>query len=567
MKKTNYINKIVLLISLVTLTSCTFYDYTSSSNSMTTSQDSNTTVQVTSDSSLDTTSNTTSEDYTTNNTTQSSTTTTDSNTTSNIEQLGYYKAETLRYNVKDAQDSMGYYSLNTTGRQKLLVVPVQLRGATQWTSNMLSRLETAFFGTPDETNYWESVSSYYSKSSYEKLTLEGEVIDPIQLNYSVSQLSSYNRFSDIISDYIVPAFDQQVDSQIKQEYDQDKDSYIDATIFVYSNPYDGDAYWAWVWYLQDQNASISNPSVGNYMWASYEFMNDSGTNRIDAHTYIHETGHLLGLDDLYTSDGRRPTGSSTMMDQNIGDLDPYSKLALGWITPYVVYGSSEILLPYNTYNDHSVIVIPSNWEEISEEIEELSEEEKANYVYEFNPFSEYMLIDLYSPLGVNYKDTYGDEDGDIIYGREECVADTGVRIYHVDSRIFKCTVVTSDLGTTPSWDKNNLEWEGEQLDDNEAIIMAISNERDESQRFQLDEEFNYFERCRLLEAHGTNTFDLSNLTNQYASSETLWGVDDKVFDILTYGYQFFNGMYTYNDGNDLPFKISVKTLQEVKYNA
>ena len=170
MKKTNYINKIVLLISLVTLTSCTFYDNTSSSNSITSSQDSNTSFQITSDSSLDTTSDTTSEDNTTNNTTQSSTTTTDSNTTSNIEQLGYYKAETLRYNVKDAQDSMGYYSLNTTGRQKLLVVPVQLRGATQWTSNMLSRLETAFFGTPDETNYWESVSSYYSKSSYEKLT-------------------------------------------------------------------------------------------------------------------------------------------------------------------------------------------------------------------------------------------------------------------------------------------------------------------------------------------------------------------------------------------------------------
>ena len=413
MKKTNYINKIVLLISLVTLTSCTFYDNTSSSNSITTSQDSNTSFQITSDSSLDTTSNTTSEDHTTNNTTQSSTTTTESNTTSNIEQLGYYKAETLRYNVKDAQDSMGYYSLNTTGRQKLLVVPVQLRGATQWTSTMLSRLETAFFGTPEETNYWESVSSYYSKSSYEKLTLEGEVIDPIQLNYSVSQLSSYNRFSDIISDYIVPAFDQQVDNQIKQEYDQDKDSYIDATIFVYSNPYDGDAYWAWVWYLQDQNASISNPSVGNYMWASYEFMNNSGTNRIDAHTYIHETGHLLGSDDFYSNEDYDPVGDLEMQSYNVGDMGAFSKFQFGWSTPYVIDGSRDVVeLTIGTSSLYSdAILINDNWNGSS--------------------LDEYLLIEYYTPTQNNQLDSENSYNGSRMYTK------SGLRIYHVDARMAK----------------------------------------------------------------------------------------------------------------------------------
>ena len=413
MKKTNYINKIVLLISLVTLTSCTFYDNTSSSNSITTSQDSNTSFQITSDSSLDTTSNTTSEDHTTNNTTQSSTTTTNSNTTSNIEQLGYYKAETLRYNVKDAQDSMGYYSLNTTGRQKLLVVPVQLRGATQWTSNMLSRLETAFFGTPEETNYWESVSSYYSKSSYEKLTLEGEVIEPIQLNYSVSQLSSYNRFSDIISDYIVPAFDQQVDNQIKQEYDQDKDSYIDATIFVYSNPYDGDSYWAWVWYLQDQNASISNPSVGNYMWASYEFMNDSGTNRIDAHTYIHETGHLLGSDDFYSNEDYDPVGDLEMQSYNVGDMGAFSKFQFGWSTPYVIDGSRDVVeLTIGTSSLYSdAILINDNWSGSS--------------------LDEYLLIEYYTPTQNNQLDSENSYNGSRMYTK------SGLRIYHVDARMAK----------------------------------------------------------------------------------------------------------------------------------
>ena len=523
MKKPNYINKIILLMSLVTLTSCTFYDYTSSSNSMTTSQDSNTTVQVTSDSSLDTTSNTTSEDYTTNNTTQSSTTTTDSNTTSNIEQLGYYKAETLRYNVKDAQDSMGYYSLNTTGRQKLLVVPVQLRGATQWTSNMLSRLETAFFGTPDETNYWESVSSYYSKSSYEKLTLEGEVIDPIQLNYSVSQLSSYNRFSDIVSDYIVPAFDQQVDNQIKQEYDQDKDSYIDATIFVYSNPYDGDAYWAWVWYLQDQNASISNPSVGNYMWASYEFMNDSGTNRIDAHTYIHETGHLLGSDDFYSNEDYDPVGDLEMQSYNVGDMGAFSKFQFGWSTPYVIDGSRDIVeLTIGTSSLYSdAILINDNWNGSS--------------------LDEYLLIEYYTPTQNNQLDSVNSYNGSRMYTK------SGLRIYHVDARMAKLRKTYSGYSFVSYSDEIN--------EDGYVYFPAASN---------LGADWTYFNDKSLFKSYKLVSLMQSDVVrgvsgarhfknNGNASNSTLFDINETFTANDT---SFTNGT-NFNDGSLVGYSITL----------
>ena len=523
MKKTNCINKIVLLISLVTLTSCTFYDNTSSSNSITTSQDSNTSFQITSDSSLDTTSDATNEDRTTNNTTQSSTTTTDSNTTSNIEQLGYYKAETLRYNVKDAQDSMGYYSLNTTGRQKLLVVPVQLRGATQWTSNMLSRLETAFFGTPEETNYWESVSSYYSKSSYEKLTLEGEVIDPIQLNYSVSQLSSYNRFSDIISDYIVPAFDQQVNNQIKQEYDQDKDSYIDATIFVYSNPYDGDAYWAWVWYLQDQNSSISNPSVGNYMWASYEFMNDSGTNRIDAHTYIHETGHLLGSDDFYSNEDYDPVGDLEMQSYNVGDMGAFSKFQFGWSTPYVIDGSRDVVeLTIGTSSLYSdAILINDNWNGSS--------------------LDEYLLIEYYTPTQNNQLDSENSYNGSRMYTK------SGLRIYHVDARMAKLRKTYSGYSFVSYSDEIN--------DDGYVYFPAASN---------LGKDWTYFDDPSLFESYKLVSLMQSDVVrgvsgarhfknNGTASNTTLFDINETFTANNT---SFANGT-NFNDGSLIGYSVTL----------
>lgn len=523
MKKINFINKIILLISLVTLTSCTFYGNTSSSNSMATSQDSNTSFQITNDSSLDITSSTTSEDYTTNNTTQSSTTTTDSNTTSNIEQLGYYKAETLRYNVKDAQDSMGYYSLNTTGRQKLLVVPVQLRGATQWTSTMLSRLETAFFGTPEETNYWESVSSYYSKSSYEKLTLEGEVIDPIQLNYSVSQLSSYNRFSDIISDYIVPAFDQQVDNQIKQEYDQDKDSYIDATIFIYSNPYDGDAYWAWVWYLQDQNASISNPSVGNYMWASYEFMNDSGTNRIDAHTYIHETGHLLGSDDFYSNEDYDPVGDLEMQSYNVGDMGAFSKFQFGWSTPYVIDGSRDVVeLTIGTSSLYSdAILINDNWNGSS--------------------LDEYLLIEYYTPTQNNQLDSENSYNGSRMYTK------SGLRIYHVDARMAKLRKTYSGYSFVSYSDEIN--------DDGYVYFPAASN---------LGADWTYFNDKILFKSYKLVSLMQSDVVrgvsgarhfknNGTASNSTLFDINETFTANDT---SFTNGT-NFNDGSLIGYSVTL----------
>ena len=491
------------------------------------------------------------------------------------------------------------------GDVNLLVIPVHLPDSTFNTAKVKNDIETAFFGKNDPKNAFMSLSEYYYESSFGKLNFQGFVTDwfDVAQYTNIKSLDQITMGSDgtIITEIFRKAVDwafSTYDNLDRQDYDQNNDGSIDGVWLIYDhynyfNQYLLDnesseadlneAFWnfsSWDWY--GDAPDVNNPTTSGFSWASFDQLysayasydandvpNFSNLDNIllDSHTYIHETGHLLGLDDLYTSDYRRPAGSSTMMDQNVGDFDPYSKLVLGWVTPYVVYGSSEILLPYNTYNDHSLVVIPSNWDEISNEIEKLSDEEKENYVYEFNPFSEYLLIDLYSPLGVNYKDTYGSSTGELVYGRSSCIAETGVRIYHVDSRIFKCKVVSSDLGVSLYWDYDNLMWNGEQLANNEAIILAISNERNESTNFSLPETYNYFERCRLLEASGVNSFDLvsSGLTDGYATKETLWDIDSEPFDIYTFGYQFFNGNYLFNDNNSLPFKISVETLQGVNY--
>jgi hypothetical protein len=254
-----------------------------------------------------------------------------------------------------------------------------------------------------------------------------------------------------------------------------------------------------------------------------------------------------------------------MMDQNICDLDSYSKMILGWVTPYVVYGSSEIVIPTATSSDHSVIVIPTNYEEISEYVEsEIAHGTKANEItYTFNPFSEYIMVDLYSPDGLNKKDVYGP----LINDREAGIANTGVRIYHIDSRIFKCTVTNYDGGTKLTY-VDDYVWDNDPylIEDNQALLMAITNQKTEASNFQLPTNFNYFDQIRLLEATGFNTFSSKSQTTgkmNYASKDTLFTTDSDAFDVISFGYQFFNGNYTYNNGNDLPFKVAVSTLKEI----
>lgn len=487
------------------------------------------------------------------------------------------------------------------GDVNLLVIPVHIPGAEKYkTDAVRSDIEKMFFGKNDDRLGFKSLSEFYRESSYNKLNFKGKVTDW----FDVSEYTSIKSPSDVtagtdgsIMNEILPAAVRwaKTSQNVKlEDYDKNKDGAIDAIWLVYdqldwtthlhqelkNNPnYTGSdlnsAFWnftTWDWNTPNA-AKGEEPTTSGFAWASISMMYNSYCTRdlngfedltdlssipLDSHTFIHETGHLLGLDDYYASDNAsyNPAGSSTMMDQNICDLDSYSKMLLGWVTPYVVYGTSEILIPTATSSDRGVIVIPSNFESISELIEITNKDKLSNFVYEFNPFSEYIMIDLYSPDGLNYQDTYGPT---FVYDRGTGIRDTGVRIYHVDSRIFKCTIVSFMGGQKLTYNHNNYEWDGNPIANNQAILMPISNQRIEKSNFQLPEEFDYFDQIRLLEATGFNTFD----KGYYASKDTLWHTESNPFDINTFGYQFFNANYGFNDGKELPFKIKVNTLKGV----
>ena len=339
------------------------------------------------------------------------------------------------YSVNNLQKLSGAYGMPTLpslGETKLLVVPVELKDSAEsqkWNKSELQRLDNTFFGEAADAD-WESVSSYYYKSSYGKLNITGEIAPVLMMNETSDELTAKHRTDSGDAPFF--AADQFYSSPFAteeklKEYDLDKDGLVDSVIFVYNTPESGDPFWAWVYWF-DSTGPVSQltnrsfyranktgkPGLSTHMWASKNFMNEGygSLGKGDAHTFIHETGHLLGLDDYYDYDNTSsPLGGRDMMDHNIADHNPYSKMALSWIKPYYVEGTQKVTtITISTFAEsEQFILLNNNWNKTA--------------------LDEYLALELYTPTNLNYDDSLFSTR----YTRGYTIP--GVRVIHADSRV------------------------------------------------------------------------------------------------------------------------------------
>ena len=318
--------------------------------------------------------------------------------------------------------TFGKSGLPSTGAYDVLVVPIEI-SSHPFPSNYKSQIELTFNGTSEQTG-WESVSSFYKKSSYGLLDLNFVVLD----KYTTANPNTYYEgIADRGGDqYAIKEALLALDPTINfSNYDSNQDGVIDSIVFIFSMQYnyDVDPWWAWVYaakHGEAANSTFDNVSFEYYMWASYYFLEDDlpgGYNpSTNAETYIHELGHLMGLIDYYSFTlDYGPTGGFDMMDYNAGDHGPASKVILGWLQPMIaVEGTYEVSLEayaLDTDGLGSAIVIPYNSSDLADG----------------NAFDEYIIIMYYTPEGLY------DAHLDASYVLDQA----GLVIYHVDARLYE----------------------------------------------------------------------------------------------------------------------------------
>jgi M6 family metalloprotease-like protein len=270
---------------------------------------------------------------------------------------------------------------------------------------------------------YDSLSNYYYRSSHGKLTIQGDVLGWYRSQKSRAQVdASYlpgNEASEATAreQLIEEALDYYDASVDYSQYDNNHDGTIDYLAVVWAGPY---GEWASFWWgyqteFWATNRTYDGMALGVYSWQFQSGQGDlQGEGRFSPLTVIHETGHALGLPDLYdytpgTGDGpENGVGGFDMMDRNAFDHNGFSKWLLGWTQPKIVGGAGGTYSqPPNSTSDQAGIVV---WPNAQADVNV--------------PFGEFFYVENREPVGNDkYMDTNpGDGMG-------------GVVVWHVDGTL------------------------------------------------------------------------------------------------------------------------------------
>ena len=467
--------------------------------------------------------------------------------------------------------SNNVYPISSTpsvGKAKLLVIPVWFNDSSSFISegkkdSVVEDISAVYFGKNTDTG-WRSVKSYYEEESHGKLKMDGTVSNWYTVNQSHQYYGSdgnHEKTTSLVKAAVEWYFTTDNPSDLRTNYDCDKDGYLDGVILIYAAPdyatRGGSSVsnlWAYCFWLQDNGAkNKAKPGANVFFWASYDFMysearalvrtghkyghGDTSNNvNVDGHTYIHEMGHMFGLEDYYDYSSLKfmPAGAFSMQDQNVGGHDPYSSFALGWGKAYIPNASVNIeLQPFVSTGE--MIVLSANWNSFN------------------SPFDEYLILEYYTPGGLNNLDTTHSYMKNYPTGSQ----DSGIRLWHIDARLL----YTNTSSFSASKITNNPNISGQKVTHmfsnsyNDGSIDMESLSPLSPRNPETDPYSNY----KLLELIRNNSV-MTGRTKEPLRSSDLFKAGD-TFTMSRYARQFVNETKL-NNGSNLGFTFKVNSLND-----
>ncbi len=476
--------------------------------------------------------------------------------------------------------TLGEGNMPSLGTTKLLVIPVYFSGTfdSKPTEGDIETIEKAFFGSKEDTG-WESLKSYYATSSYGKLDIEGVVTEAYEFPYSSSTFQWNYEKETMDTDYVLKAAVNWAKSQgyIDSSFDANEDGFLDGVDLIYftNKTYEdnSDLWWAYTTNCSSnaESGDHSSPVPYRYFWAPMSMIsNGYYSPDIDTHTLVHETGHMMGLDDYYSYDkiesrdgtsrsSEAPCGMVDMMDCNVGDHDAYSKMMLGWCAPKVVLGEGTFSITLKSFTKTGdFLLIPSG-------------------SWNGTPYDEYLILQYYTPTGLNEKDSGGyKEFSNKAYGHGGTYSTSGLQVFHVDSRV--AAYDAKDLGTRFGYTYSNfrysedpLTYQKETSENEYTLNFGIAASNSGSSSVNVDKGLAYDIRSEkytltynaenrlitFLPATGTNAFLKTGYESNFGKSEFLFTENGN----STYTNEKLSSCYQndglFNNGSLFPYTFSV----------
>lgn len=259
--------------------------------------------------------------------------------------------------LKRAARRAGTPSNATTGNHRGLVILMEFPDKKFVTKNLQKTYERFF----NEEGYNEggmagSVRDFFKKQSYDKLTIEFDVVGPYTTandmeyygaHYKDNSGSEHNDIHPVlmVREAVDAAHEAGVDFS---KYDWDKDGNVDQVFVIYAGYSEAqgaapETIWPHEWSLSVENKRVKYDGVWiNTYGCAAELMGKSGTTMDGIGTACHEFSHCLGLPDMYDKKGDN-FGMSywDVMDQGSYNDDSrtpagytsYERWFSGWLTP------------------------------------------------------------------------------------------------------------------------------------------------------------------------------------------------------------------------------------------
>ena len=343
--------------------------------------------------------------------------------------LGILKVDRTDLTI-DSHKMNKFYSPSSPD-SKVVIVPINLWtddpgiDLEDYTALDLPHLEELYFGDDESSANTVSFKKYYEKLN---INFSGFVTDPYEVTSGMDDAqknvlkfeSVYNasRPGNGLFNCIAQAFEW-VKTNYASEldwslYDVDQNGSIDNIHFLFN--YNGTAWGTSLWphqgFTGNTKGTVVDEKVNVYCVGARNKLNN-------AITQIHEQGHVLGLIDYYDYTNRSASlinyiGHLDMQSDNVLDWNSYSKLVNKLVDPYVVTGTENDVSV--TIGDSATtgdcLIIPADYS-----------------TWNGSAFDEYFLIELFSNKGIN---TLFWDNCPTLAGPK----DYGVRVYHVDSRIY-----------------------------------------------------------------------------------------------------------------------------------